>query len=181
MNISYADFSYAGVYKWIDENGKSHYTDSPSKIPRKYRENNSVNTLVSGDEEGNVNGQQRKPVSQAQKIQYKKAEKALSQFVQADPGNPRGYIRRGHVRNLMGNTKSGARDINQGLRMVNRRLSKHPNDCTAYQMMAEAYRYMRQYDKSIIAIQKAIKISPQVKNYRRDLQAIRNEMSKANL
>jgi len=30
----YAD---AQIYKWTDQNGKTHYTDSPAKIPRKYR------------------------------------------------------------------------------------------------------------------------------------------------
>ena len=27
----------AKIYKWKDENGKTHYTDSPAKIPKKYR------------------------------------------------------------------------------------------------------------------------------------------------
>jgi uncharacterized protein DUF4124 len=29
----------AKIYKWKDENGKTHFTDSPEKIPFKYRKN----------------------------------------------------------------------------------------------------------------------------------------------
>ncbi|MGV7222001.1 MAG: DUF4124 domain-containing protein [Nitrospinales bacterium] len=186
MNLIGMDSINAEVYKWVDKNGKSHYTDSPSKIPRQYRENNSVNTLAPEDEGGGFTKKsmesktQKKPITKTQKIKYKKAEKSFSQLVKADPDNPRGYIRRGHVRNLMGNTQSGKIDLNKGMKLIYTILSRHPNDCTAYQMMAEAYLYMKKYNKSITAIQKAIKISPQIKVYRRDLQAIRKEMQRVN-
>ncbi|MGV7222354.1 MAG: DUF4124 domain-containing protein [Nitrospinales bacterium] len=39
--------SYAGVYKWVDETGKTHYTDSPAKIPREYRDKKSVKVTPS--------------------------------------------------------------------------------------------------------------------------------------
>lgn len=29
--------SFAGVYKWVDENGVTHFTDHPSKIPKKHK------------------------------------------------------------------------------------------------------------------------------------------------
>ncbi|MGV7221375.1 MAG: DUF4124 domain-containing protein [Nitrospinales bacterium] len=36
------DISDAGIYKWKDDSGKTHYTDSPNKIPAKYRNKDKV-------------------------------------------------------------------------------------------------------------------------------------------
>jgi hypothetical protein len=35
----------AKVYKWKDDSGKTHYTDSPNKIPQKYRNKNKTDTI----------------------------------------------------------------------------------------------------------------------------------------
>jgi len=34
--------AYAAVYKWKDENGKIHFTDSPDKVPLKYRKKENI-------------------------------------------------------------------------------------------------------------------------------------------
>jgi clan AA aspartic protease (TIGR02281 family) len=42
----------AKIYKWKDESGKTHYTDSPSKIPKKYRESEKgIETVKEGPRE----------------------------------------------------------------------------------------------------------------------------------
>jgi hypothetical protein len=37
----------AKMYKWKDDSGKTHYTDSPNKIPKKYRNKNKTDTIGS--------------------------------------------------------------------------------------------------------------------------------------
>jgi len=42
----------AQIYKWTDETGKAHYTDSPAKIPRKYRaKDKGTETIKAGPAE----------------------------------------------------------------------------------------------------------------------------------
>ena len=33
---------YAAVYKWKDEKGKTHFTDSPDKVPLQYRKKENI-------------------------------------------------------------------------------------------------------------------------------------------
>ncbi len=37
--------AWAGVYKWTDEKGRTHYTDDRSQIPAKYRDKNTMKGL----------------------------------------------------------------------------------------------------------------------------------------
>ena len=37
--------SHSKIYKWKDENGKTHFTDSPSKIPPQYRKKDELKTF----------------------------------------------------------------------------------------------------------------------------------------
>jgi len=40
--------AYAAVYKWKDENGKVHFTDSPDKVPLKYRKKENIDKSFNG-------------------------------------------------------------------------------------------------------------------------------------
>ncbi len=57
----------AKIYKWKDENGKTHFTDSPSKIPLQYRKDK-------GQDSGpkTSTSKLKKPTSSTSKIQSKK-------------------------------------------------------------------------------------------------------------
>ena len=46
----------AKIFKWKDENGKTHFTDNPAKIPAKYREGNKVKTMKGVTEGGSSSG-----------------------------------------------------------------------------------------------------------------------------
>lgn len=43
--LMFAVPSYSAIFKWKDENGKIHFTDSPSKIPPKYRKKGELKTF----------------------------------------------------------------------------------------------------------------------------------------
>ena len=44
--------SYAGLYKWTDENGKVHFTNDPSQIPLDQRNKRDMKRLSSGNKGG---------------------------------------------------------------------------------------------------------------------------------
>ncbi len=42
----------AGLYKWKDENGKTHFTDDPSRIPLDYRNKKDMKKIQSSKSKG---------------------------------------------------------------------------------------------------------------------------------
>lgn len=43
--LTLASFSYAQVYRWVDQDGVTHYTDNLQNIPEKYRKSVRESTL----------------------------------------------------------------------------------------------------------------------------------------
>ena len=43
--LVFASPSHSKIYKWKDENGKTHFTDNPSKIPPQYRKKGELKTF----------------------------------------------------------------------------------------------------------------------------------------
>ncbi len=46
--LVFAAPTHSAIYKWKDENGKIHFTDSPSKIPPQYRKKDELETMKGG-------------------------------------------------------------------------------------------------------------------------------------
>lgn len=51
LSFILASPSYSAIYKYKDENGKTHFTDDASKIPAKYRKKDQLKTMESGPED----------------------------------------------------------------------------------------------------------------------------------
>jgi clan AA aspartic protease (TIGR02281 family) len=43
--LVFAAASHSAIYKWQDKNGKTHFTDNPSKIPHQYRKKDELKTF----------------------------------------------------------------------------------------------------------------------------------------
>jgi len=47
-SILFNAVAYAAVFKWKDDSGKTHFTDSPDKVPLKYRKKENIDKSFNG-------------------------------------------------------------------------------------------------------------------------------------
>ena len=162
--------AHSAMYKWVDENGKTHFTDNPSKIPQNSKSKGQYKKFAQpGLKKGKSLSKAAYHEIMANVFDYKKIQKAVKNLVKAkelNPSDPWIYITGSMVELINGYNGNDRYDsknydedsVVKGFTLAQHAVQLEPKESMAHSNMARFHILTKNYNLAMSSINLAMKL-----------------------